>query len=391
MGRTLSPLYCHTEIFANVINNMKYIPLRFTILFFIFFCVNAKSNAQSLRAELNISPRPSTRLADWTSRRETVSLLVYSTSDKIVSVKIDAKLSLNGNLIASTKLGSMPVLTIPVGGPTIFYAADIFPENAVSFFGDMKQTTMRSGILPEGNYELCITLVNVQTTQPVSQPVCRTFFLTKYILPTLLQPEDNKKLPSGIEKTTLFVWTPIIPNPPMPVTYRLRMVEVLPGQSAQQAFTVNQPLFERTTVGSTQLLWPQEIPLPDAGVNLAWGIQPEDDQGNPIILPERFTNAFTLIVLPSKEGCGKLLQNIKKLREHGLEIEEQYWTTYEHFARVTQLLEEAEERADVLDIEKQKKEQKNSDAKLEKIKIVFNAARAKYDTAVGEYETCIGK
>ena len=167
--------------------------------------------------------------------------------------------------------------------------------------------------------------------------------MRKYILPTLLQPDDNKKIASGTEKTILFVWSPVIPNPPMPIAYRLRVVDVIPGQSAQQAFSVNNPLFERTTIGTTQLLWPQEIPLPDAGAILAWGIQPEDDQGNPIILPERFTNVFNLIVLPSKEQCSKLLQKIKKLRENGLEVEEQYWTAYDHFARVTQVLEEDEE------------------------------------------------
>lgn len=347
--------------------------------------------AQSLRTELNISPRPSTRLADWTSRRETASLLIYNTGDKTTDVRIDARLSLNGILIASTKLGSMPVLSIPRGGPAVFYAGDIFPENSVSFFGDLKQTTMRSGILPEGSYELCITLVSAQTLQPVSAPVCRSFFLTKYIMPTLLQPEDNKKLPSGIEKTTLFVWTPVIPNPPTPVIYRIRVVEVLPGQSAQQAFAVNNPLFERTSIGATQLLWPQEIPLPDAGANLAWGVQPEDDQENPIIIPERFTNAFNLIVLPSKEQCGKILDKIKKLRSEGLEVEENYWAGYEHFARITQLLEEAEERADVLVIEKTKQEQHEADIKLEKIKVFFDKARTKYDAAMSEYEACIGK
>ncbi len=368
---------------------MRQILILLGILFFI--SLTEEGMAQSLRAELNISPRPSTRLADWTSRRETASLLIYSTSEKINSVRIDAKLSLNGSLIASTKLGSMPVLSIPYGGPTIFYAGDIFPENAVSFFGDLKQTTMRSGILPEGSYELCITLVNAQTLQPVSTSICRSFFLTKYILPTLLQPEDNKKIASGTEKTTLFVWSPIIPNPPIFVSYRIRVVEVLAGQSAQQAFNINIPLFERTSIGTTQLLWPQEIPLPDGGASLAWSIQPEDDQGNPIILPERFTNAFNLIVLPSKEQCAKLLQKIKKLRENGLEVEEEYWDSYKHFARITQILEEAEERADVLAIEKGKKDQKNSDAKLEKIKVIFEATRAKYDAAIGEYEVCIGK
>ena len=365
--------------------------IRFVVIAALIFVSAMKANAQSLRADLNISPRPSMRLSDWSSRREMASLLIYSTNEKTTDVKIDAKLSLKGVLIASTKLGSMPVLSIPYGGPTIYYAGDLFPENAVSFFGDLKASTMRTGILPEGSYELCVTIISAQTLQPLSTSTCRSFSLTKNILPVLLQPEDNKKIVSGTEKSTLFVWSPMIPIPAMPATYRIRVVEVLQGQSTQQAFYVNNPLFERTVMGGTQLLWPQEIPLPSAGANLAWGIQPEDELGNPYILPERFTNAFNLIVLPSKDECAKLLENIKKLRVRGLEVEQDYWTAYDRFARVTQVLEEAEERADALAMEKAKKDQKDADAKIGKVKTFFDATRAKYDAAITKYEECVGK
>ncbi|MDP4221577.1 MAG: hypothetical protein Q8896_14165 [Bacteroidota bacterium] len=347
--------------------------------------------AQPLRCELAISPRPSTRLAEWSSRRETATLMIFNTGDKPANVKIDARLSLNGSLIASTKAGSMPVLQIPVGGPAIFYAGDLFPENAVSFFGDLKQTTMRSGILPEGSYELCITLMSPQTNQPVSAPTCRSFFLAKLILPTLLQPEDNKKIISGTQSTTLFVWSPLIPVSSASVVYRLRLVEVLPGQSAQQAFSVNLPLFERTAPNSTQLLWPPEIPLPASGATLAWGVQPEDDQGNPLVLPERYTNAFNLIVLPSKDECAKLQTKIANLRQEGLAIEEQYWSADGLLQRTTQLLEEAEERADALDIQKMKTEVASAGKKLEEIRVTFDSARKKYDDAITKYEECLGK
>lgn len=347
--------------------------------------IESKNSFAQFSGELRISPRPSTRLADWMSWRETASLLI--TSDKSTTVKIEAKLSLNGSVIVSTKGTMSPVqVTSP---QTTFFASDIFPENSVSFFGDLKATTMRSGILPEGSYELCITLTDIENHRTAS--TCRSFFLTKYIMPTLLQPENNKKIVSGTERTTLFVWTPVIPQPPMSVNYRLRIVEILPGQSAQQALTVNNPLFERTSVNSTQLLWPQEIPISGMGGNLAWAVEPEDESGNPLIIPERFSNTFTLIVLPSKEECGKLLDKVKKLREDGLGAEEKYWTVYEHYARITGLLEEAEERADALMIEKYKSEQSEADTKLEKVRITFDAARSKYDAMISEYEVCVGK
>ncbi|MEP7235377.1 MAG: hypothetical protein ABI778_08790, partial [Ignavibacteriota bacterium] len=127
--------------------------MRTTPLYIVMIVITAflapRVHGQSLRAELNISPRPSMRLSDWESQRETATLLIYSTDSKPNDIRIDAKLSLNGSLIASTKLGSMPVISIPPGGPIILFAADLFPESAVSFSGDLKTSTMRTGLLPE--------------------------------------------------------------------------------------------------------------------------------------------------------------------------------------------------------------------------------------------------
>jgi len=361
------------------------------LLVIIFLFAFGNSEAQSLRADLNLSAHPSMRLSDWSSRRETAMLLIYNSSDKSIDVKIDAKLTLNSGLIAMTKTGSMPVLTIPPGGPAIFYAADIFPDNAVTFYGDMRQSTMRTGVLPEGNYDLCISLLSYETLKPLSSQTCRSFSLQKLILPVLVQPEDNKKIVSGTQTTSLFVWTPMLPVTATPANYRVRVVEVLPGQSAQQAFTVNNPLFERSTLGITQLLWPPEVPLPDAGTKLAWGVQPEDELGNPLIMPERFTNAFNLIVLPTREQCQKILEKIKKLRSEGLHVEEEYWAADGKMQRASQLLEEAEERADALEIQNKKKEMQTAEKKLDKLKTSFDLVRTKYDSSINEYENCLGK
>ncbi len=369
---------------------MKRIFKRATLLFSVLLLLaSAKINAQDLLPELNISPRPSTRLSDWMSKRETASLYIPN-SLKSTDIKIEAKLSLNGTLIVATKTNAMPFVTIPHGG-ILLSAGDMFPDNAVTFYGDLRASTMRSGILPEGNYELCITLLDAKTLQPVSTTTCRSFSLIKNILPTLLQPEDNKKIISGTEKATLFVWTPMIPIPSTPITYRLRVVEIHQGQSAQQAFYINPVLFEKTTIGTTQLLWPQEIPLPNIGANLAWAVQPEDELGNPYILPERFSNAFTLLVLPSSEECSKISGKIMRLRSDGLKVEEEYWEADGRLQRITQLLEEAEERADALSIQKSKNDQTQANTKLEKIKTTFDMQRTKYDAAVSEYEKCLGR
>jgi len=356
-------------------------------LFILFLIAASNAGAQSLRIDVVMSPHPSMHLSDWSTRRETAMLMIYNSSDKPIDVKIDARITLQGAVIVITKPASMPVLSIPPGGPTTYYAADLFPENAVNFFGDLHQSTMRTGVLPEGNYEMCIVLTNLQN-QPLTGPTCRTFNLQKNIMPVLLQPEDNKKIISGTQATMLFVWTPMLPVSSTPVNYRLRVVQMLPNQSAQQAFIADQPLFERVTTGTTQLLWPPEIPLPDAGIKLAWGVQPEDELGNPLILPERFTNALGIIVLPTHDECQKLLEKIKKNRTDALKVEEEYWSADLQMQRTTQLLEEAEERADALDVQNRKKEIEVTEKRIDKVKTLFDKAREKYDSAIIEYENC---
>src|SRR5207237_1318150 len=127
-----------------------------------------------------------------------------------------------------------------------------------------------------------------------------------------------------------------------------------------------------TIINSTQYLWPQEIPAPPAGARLVWGIQPEDDQGNPLVLPERFTNPFTLIILSTREECDKLLEKIKRLRNDGLKVKEEYWQADEKFQRTSQFTEEAEERADALEIEKWRSQMRSAEKKLDKIKLAFD-------------------
>ena len=93
------------------------------LLFFLF--IAGKVDAQSVRAELNISPRPSMRLSDWSSR-ETAMLVIYNSTDKNIDIKIDARLSLGGAVLIITKPALMQVLSIPPGDqrhftPPIFF------------------------------------------------------------------------------------------------------------------------------------------------------------------------------------------------------------------------------------------------------------------------------
>ena len=359
----------------------------FCILFVLCLATTAFAQ-EEIQVRFIMSPRPSTKISDWRSNRETAQLLLTNTTSKPIDVRIDARLSLNGTLVANTKFELMPLITLPPNQPMQFYAYDIFPENAINFLGEVKQSTVRTGILPEGNYEICIQTLGALTRQGNSNTDCKQFFLTKYELPRLVIPEDNTVLVAGFEKQTNFSWLPVIPAPPMPVSYRLRVVPVLQGQTPQQAFASNIPLFERKTIGSTQQLWPNEVIVPAAGSLYAWSVQAEDMEGNPIIVPERYPQPFSLKILPTKVGCASLLNKLSKERQNTLEIEERYWKSYDAFERTKQQLEESEDRADAYMMQKIRKKLTSVQKQFAAIKEQYELSYAKYDKALKAYLSC---
>ena len=323
--------------------------------FCVLLLVSAQVFAQNLQINLSLSPHPSMRISDWQSHRETATLMVINNTVNPITAKINATLSLNGSAVATSKLDAMPILTI-APGQTSFFGGDLFPQNAINFIGELKQNTIRTGMLPEGTYELCVTVIGVnQDSKVTSNHDCRSFFLAKYSLPTLLQPTDGATVVSGLEPTIFFSWTPLVPAPMGLVNYRLRLVELLPSQDAKQAVLNNRPFFERVVTATPQSSWPQEVPLPPEGGTFIWSVQPEDGEGTPIIMPERFAEPFKLIALPSHDQCLKILHTIIDQKDALLKVEEAYWGSYTKYLRISKELQDAETRADAYEIKRLEK------------------------------------
>jgi len=250
----------------------------FPVVAFLVIASSAAS-AQQLRVSLNMSPRPSPYLAEWQTRRETAILTVTNTGNSSVEAKLRAKVSLDGNLRAETKTPSMPVIDLPPGVST-FHPDQIIPYDAVRFTGGVEQTAVRTGMLPAGNYELCVELLPPDDGRPLTQPVCRQFTLTSYQLPTLLQPENGASIAATPKPT--FRWTPVSPTPQGGAKYMLKVFELLAGQTASSLLSAGVPLYEREIAAQTQLIWPAEFVLPDGEKQYAWSVQTLDQSGNPL-------------------------------------------------------------------------------------------------------------
>ncbi|HZV13211.1 MAG TPA: hypothetical protein VFA55_08345, partial [Candidatus Kapabacteria bacterium] len=271
--------------------------------------LTVSAQSQGLTINLIMSPNPSPRIGDWATRRETAQLIITNTSGASKQVKLSTQISLNGSLVAFTKNQNMPVLTIPPGAMT-YDAGAMIPYNDVTFQGQIDQSVKRSGLLPEGQYQICVSLIDPSTFAQITQPVCQSFTILGYQQPILLQPADNSDVnASNSAPPPVFMWTSVTPAPPTVVTYHFKLIELMPGQQPKAAFQSNPPLFERDVIGATQFVYtPDASPLRDS-MYYVWSVQARDQSGNVLGQGDGWAVPFSFMAITSSQP--KIIDNEK--------------------------------------------------------------------------------
>ncbi|MBK6291676.1 MAG: hypothetical protein IPF59_07930 [Ignavibacteria bacterium] len=263
----------------------------FTMMLCAVFLLGVADGHGQLRVSLNLSSRPDPYLSNWAQRKEIVIVSVTNTSSNAIDVKFDCKVNKDGALLANTKRESMQILSVQPGS-TMYYGEDLVPLAAMKIIGNAEQTAARSGMLPAGEYELCVSLIDPITGSTLTQPVCKTFTIQSYQSPVLLLPLDGDSLRMG--QRPLFRWTAVSPRPTFPVRYRLQVFEVMAGQTPITAFRVNQPIIDIQDITSTQQLWPPDYDLTSQQKRFVWTVRALDDNNNPIGEPDGYATPFVL-------------------------------------------------------------------------------------------------
>jgi len=260
------------------------------ILLFALVWLGAMTVTAQLRVSVNVSSRPDPYLSNWAQRKDVVIVTVTNTSASDVQAKFNCQINKDGSFLAKTKPELMPVLTIPVG-TTQFFAEDIIPLDATTATDGLVQKTLRTGMLPSGLYELCVSMIEPTTFVVISQPVCRNFSVRTYQAPILLLPIDQAEVTFGTRP--MMRWSAVSPRPDFPVSYRVQVFEVLRGQTPINALRVNRPVLDVSDVTSTQLLWPPDFELPRAGQQYIWTVRATDDRGSAMGEPDGYATPFT--------------------------------------------------------------------------------------------------
>ena len=123
----------------------------------------------------------------------------------------------------------------------------------------------RSGTLSYGRYRFKLIL------KPFDVGDSNEFEVKPTGPPRLISPREGAALPGG-QKNPVFSWTRPAPTPPGQVTYELKLFEVLPGQTPEEAMKSNPPWFERKSLRATSLTYPTSARKLEAGKNFAWEV-----------------------------------------------------------------------------------------------------------------------
>ncbi|MFI5163168.1 MAG: hypothetical protein ACHQHN_17940 [Sphingobacteriales bacterium] len=159
-------------------------------------------------------------------------------------------------------------------------------SNAVSLLG--KDCT-----LPPGDYELSVQFFGNGPvgTIPLSDEKTKPFTIKgndqqTYQPPQAIAPANGSAFSeTDINKPITFRWTPVIPKPQEPVTYRLSIWQLMQGQTGPQAMKANQPIFTKDVDNITQAVVSNILTgpcKPPYMCDFVWNVQALNREGKPI-------------------------------------------------------------------------------------------------------------
>ncbi len=254
-------------------------------------CTASRAAGGPIRLLLHITQPPPV-LSAWVEHR-TVAVGTIINSGPAVTARFDCRIMHESSIQANTKFGSMRTITIPPG-TSQFYAEDLVPADALDLHGDAAIAAFRTGMIPAGTYEFCAALLDPLTHRSLTEEVCRTFTVLSYQAPTLLGPMNGEVYTPGARP--VMRWTSVSPRPSVEVVYRVRVYEVLGGQTAPTAVRVNRPILDREVITLTQLMWPADVELPRAGYGYVWTVRATDVNGAPFGDPDGLSEPWTFAV-----------------------------------------------------------------------------------------------
>lgn len=139
----------------------------------------------------------------------------------------------------------------------------------------LRNTVIRTGALPEGTY---LVTVEAEPEDPFisSLPGTAQFTVRFAEPPLVVAPLDGVVIS---QPYPIFSWLPVISPVSAGIEYHVVIVELMSGQSSQEAILGNRPILSTTTTSTVLVYGPENLPL-EKGRTYAWQLTAADPVGN---------------------------------------------------------------------------------------------------------------
>jgi len=117
--------------------------------------------------------------------------------------------------------------------------------------GKYRELVSRTGKFPSGEYTVCVSVISAESRETFDRD-CFEHNILIFGDPRLISPRDGEE----VKKNPLFTWTPPTPGSPGDFNYLLYIVEVLEGQTREEAILSNPPWFEKDKISGNVFRYP---------------------------------------------------------------------------------------------------------------------------------------
>ena len=244
----------------------------------VLFCAGLHAQQQPIKiVSFTVKNQLPAVVDNWTSIPGSLLLVAQKpptigTEGMMLVVRIKA----NGAIVC----GNNPSTAIPVDNFTTRTFSTSELTGALTGCHDLK----------EGSYSICAQFFN-RDKRAISEEVCREFTIEipkniEYAPPTLISPANGYSfLQKDMLKPVTFRWTPVVPKPKEPVTYRIKVWQLMEGQNGTQAMKSNTPVVSKEVNNITQSVITNLYTGPCKPPYLCdfiWNVQAVNREGNPV-------------------------------------------------------------------------------------------------------------
>lgn len=207
----------------------------------------------------------------------------------------------NGKKILDCKSSAQDI------NPGVSTLNETFLQPVYTYFSE---SFRESGVAPYGNYEICLRAYSAIDNEERGEG-CITVEVTPMSPPLLITPENQSTI---YEQYPLLTW--LAPTPvknPGSVLYDLKLVELLPNQTAYDAIQRNYGLLELKGLKTTYQQYPMTATKLETGKKYAWFIKARSTDGNLIGETEVWVfelDANEKEALPKKEETYIIIQSL---------------------------------------------------------------------------------